>query len=197
MTAKMPANIRDQAVKAALFLAARDGWRHVTFQKIAEHADIGLVELHDYFDDRFDILAAYGKMIDRRMLSACGPVDPSLSPRDRLFDLVMERFDILNEDREGIIAILKDLRCEPRQAVISLPHLGRSMGWMADAAGIETSGWQGAVKIMGLVAVYLETIRHWMDDESPDMAKTMAALDKNLSRAEQVAGTLRLKRATA
>lgn len=43
-----------------------------------------------------------------------------------------------------------------------------------------------------LEGVYLLALRVWARDESPDMAKTMAALDRYLSRAEKVATALRI-----
>lgn len=178
-------DIKAQAVKAALALAAEKGWNDTGLSDIAEKAGIPLHALHDHFEDRFDILAAYGRMIDKKVLEAMGDSNEALPPRDRLFDIIMERFDILNEDRESVCAILGALCLDPRQAVISLPHLGRSMSWMLEAAGIDTGGYRGALKIMGLSALYLKTLRTWKDDDSPDMAKTMAALDQNLGRAER------------
>jgi AcrR family transcriptional regulator len=179
-----PAPLKDRAVKAALAIAARDGWHGVTFQAIAGETGAGLAELHDLFEDRFDILAAYGRMIDRRMLAQAGQGSDA-SPRDALFDLIMERFDILNEDRAGVTAVLDGLKTDPKQIILSLPHLGRSMSWMLEAAGVPTSGWQGAARVVGLTGLYIKTLRQWIDDESEDMSSTMAALDKNLERAER------------
>lgn len=183
-TKTQAAPLKDRAVKAALAIAAREGWNGVTFQAIAQETDASLSDLHDLFDDRFDLLAAYGRMVDRYMLEHAGK-DGSGSPRDRLFDLIMERFDILNEDREGLVAVLHGLKTDPKQLVLSLPHLGRSMSWILEAADISTFGWQGAVRIAGMTALYLKTLHCWMDDESEDMSATMAALDKNLERAER------------
>ncbi|MCB9991058.1 MAG: TetR family transcriptional regulator [Rhodospirillales bacterium] len=181
--------VKEKALKAALELAASQGWASTSLADIAAHAKIPMTDLHDVFEDRFDILAAYGRMLDRRVLEAAGEPDPSLSPRDRLFDLLMERFDALNDDRDGVLSILNSLWCDPKQAVINLPHLGRSMSWMLEAAGIETSGIRGAIKIAGLTALYLKTLKTWSTDDSPDMGKTMAALDQSLGRAEQWAGS--------
>ncbi len=191
-SAKPKPSLRDRAVKAALGLAARDGWRHVTLQAVAAESDIPLADLHDHFEDRFDLLAAYGRMIDRKVLEIAANSDETLSPRDRLFDLLMERFDVLNDDRAGVVAVLKDMKFDPATALLTLPHLGRSMGWMLEAARIDTSGCRGALKILGLTAVYLETLKHWMTDGSEDMSVTMAALDKILGRAEHWAGKLSL-----
>lgn len=185
MAKKSTANIKEKAVKAALKLAARQGWLETSLADIAKEAKIPLADLHEHFLDRFDILAAYGRMIDKHVMDTLGEPDASLPPRDRLFDMIMERFDILNEDREGVCAILESFCTDPKQAVISLPHLGRSMSWMLECCGIETAGYKGALKIMGLTGIYLKTLKTWKNDDSPDMAKTMAELDKNLGRAEQ------------
>lgn len=189
-TAKL--DTKDKIIAAALALAAENGWDKTSLYDIADKAEVSLIDLFDHFDDRSDILAGLGKQIDRRVLDAVGEPDSTLSPRDRLFDLMMERFDVLNDYRDGIASILRSFRLDPKQALFSLPHLGKSMSWMLEAVGIETSGVKGCIKVAGLVALYLKTLHVWLDDDSPDMAKTMAALDKNLGRAEQWATTCRL-----
>jgi AcrR family transcriptional regulator len=190
MSKKTAANPRDEAVLAALSLAAEKGWMAVTMGDIARRAGIKPVELHDIFEDRFDILAAFGRMLDRRVLAAIGEPDESSSERDRLFEIMMERFDALNEHRDGVISIVDSFLPDPKQAVVSLPHLCRSMAWMLDAAGIPSGGMKGVVKIMGLTALYLKTLRTWREDESADMSRTMAELDKNLASAESWATRL-------
>lgn len=195
-TAKKPKTpqkpTREAIVSSALSLAAKMDWALITMSDIAEEAGTNLAVLSEMFDDKTDILVAYGRALDKKVLEACGEGDPAASPRDRLFDILMERFDILSADREAILSILKSFAPDPKQAVISLPHLGRSMAWMLEAAGVDTGGMRGAVRVAGLTVVYLNVVRHWMKDESEDLSRTMAALDKNLSRAEQAASTLML-----
>lgn len=48
----------------------------------------------------------------------------------------------------------------------------------------------GILKTKGLSLVYLNTVRVWLRDETPDLSKTMAALDKNLQRADQAAAMI-------
>ena len=184
--------LKERAVAAALDLASRMGWEMVTMTDIADKAHTSLADLSEIFDDKTDILAAYGRRIDKTVLERAGGADPSMPERDRLFDLLMERFDVLNENREAVLSILKSFTSDPKQAVISLPHLGRSMAWMLEAAGIETSGVKGAARVTGLAFVYLNTLRHWSRDDSADLSKTMAALDKSLSRAERWANSFML-----
>lgn len=189
---KKTPDLREKAVKAALTLAARDGWDQVSLKDIARHAKISMADMHDYFEDRTDILVAYGRMVDRKVMENIGEVDESSSHRDLLFEILMERFDILNEDRAALTSIIDSFKFDPKQLVIGLPHLGRSMSWMLEAAGIETNGIRGAAHVMALTTVYVATVKTWMEDDSEDMSKTMAALDKNLGRAEHLAGMMGL-----
>lgn len=178
-------NQRETAIEAALQLAAEKGWPSVTMQAVARRAKIKLADLRELFADRYDILAAYGRMLDRRVLESMGEGRADEKPRDRLFEILMERFDALNDHRDGVCAILDTVLPDPKQTIVTLPHLCRSMGWMLDAAGIETSGLKGVAKVMGLMAIYADTLRTWHHDDSADLSKTMAALDKNLARAEK------------
>lgn len=184
--------LKERAVAASLSLAARMGWDMVTLTDIADAAGCSLAELSEAFDDKTDILIAYGRQVDKKVLEACADPDPSMPERERLFEILMERFDVLNADRAAVLSILKTVMRDPKQAVIGLPHLGRSMAWMLEAAGIETTGVRGAVRVAGLTGVYLYVLKVWMNDDSADLSKTMAALDKALSRAEQCASTFML-----
>jgi hypothetical protein len=73
-----------------------------------------------------------------------------------------------------------------------LTGLPRSMAWMLEAAEIDPRGLAGLARVKGTVAIWLATIRAWAGDGSADLGPTMAALDRALDRAEQVARSLRL-----
>ncbi|MGH1403086.1 MAG: TetR family transcriptional regulator [Alphaproteobacteria bacterium] len=183
-------DIKSQIITAALDLAVDQGWEFTTLRDIAEKADISLLELYDIVEDKQDILVLLGRAIDRQVMESVDMEgDDTVSVRDRLFDIMMDRYDILNQYRSGIVAVFDSFKCDPKQAVISLPHLCRSMNWMLEASGVETSGIKGALKVMGLTGIYLKVLKVWCDDESRDLSKTMAALDKALERGESVADT--------
>jgi AcrR family transcriptional regulator len=183
---------RERAVDAALALAEARDWASVTLAAIAKKADLSLAALHEIFEDKSDILAAYGRMLDRKVLENMGEGAEGADSRELLFDIMMERFDLLNDNRAAMVSILNSFWADPKEVVISFPHLGRSMVWMAEAANIETGGIKGAIKIAGLTGVYLAALRVWKDDDSRDLSKTMAALDRYLDRAQQVMQTVGL-----
>lgn len=182
---------REAAVDAALALAAEKGWASVGMLDIARKAKINIADLHELFDDKGDILAAWHRRIDRKVLETFEG-EAGGTPRDMLFDILMERFDILNDDRGAAVSILNALCLDPKELVIAFPQLGRSMAWMLDAAGIETGGVKGAARVAGLGVIYLAALRVWKDDDSRDMSKTMAALDRYLDRGESIINTLGL-----
>lgn len=187
---KLP--VKDRMIAAFLALVSERGWELVELEDIAGEAGVPLSEAQEYFDDKTDILSAYGRKLDQKILENVDK-DDTLSCRDKLFDLLMERFDHLNEDREAIIAVLCGIKSDPKEAVLSFPHLGKSMSRMMEAAGIDTSGIVGAVKVAGLSGIYLYTLRCWKNDDSEDMAKTMATLDKALDKAETLYNSFPVK----
>ncbi|MEQ9447880.1 MAG: hypothetical protein RLN70_03125, partial [Rhodospirillaceae bacterium] len=109
------------------------------------------------------------------------------TPRDRLFELMMRRFDVLNKHREGFRSIITATTRDPCGASVVACRLHHSLSSLLTAAGISTRGFIGLVRIKGLAAVGAYALRAWLKDDSADMAKTMAALDKALARAEAVA----------
>jgi ubiquinone biosynthesis protein COQ9 len=56
---------------------------------------------------------------------------------------------------------------------------------MLEAAEIATGGVRGAVALRLATVAYLSTMRTWQRDDSPDLARTMAALDARLRRIER------------
>ena len=179
-----------QVVDALLSLCAEEGgWPAGGMVAIADRAQIAPADLYTIAPEKADLLAAFGRVIDRAMLAE-GPTDPDDPPRDRLFEAMMRRFDQLSRNRDGVIALLKDLRRDPVTVVRQIPGLERSMQWTLDLAGIETRGVMGALRVRGLCVVAGLVTQTWMEDDSPDMARTMKALDSRLAQAEEIANTI-------
>ena len=131
----------------------------------------------------------FGRMADRHALAGDIAVDTGV--RDRLFDLVMRRVDVLQTHRAGVLALFRALPAEPPTALMLAGAHLRSMAWLLEAAGAPATGLAGMLRAKGLLAVWLWTVRAWRGDTSEDLAATMAALDQALARAGQVEAWLR------
>jgi AcrR family transcriptional regulator len=172
-------------IKAALELAAAGRWSRISLRDIAVAAGVSLAELHELYPSKSAILRAHFDAIDAAVLKDTAEFDPDDSSRDRLFDVLMRRFDALN--RDAIAAIVAATCRDPIAGLCLSAGLMRSMQWMLEAAGIRTAGPGGRMRVRGLAVVWLATARVWLRDDSEDGARTMAALDRNLARAERVA----------
>jgi AcrR family transcriptional regulator len=184
-SAKRP-DPRKAAIDAAMKLAAIQGWRETTLNDIAAEAKLSLADLYGLFPGKIAIVTAILRDADQAMLkgieeSADEPV------RDRLFDLIMRRFDALQPHKDGVRAIVRDASRDPVQAACLACAMKTSLSWMLEAAGLRSDGLIGLARIKGLGAVYLATLRVWLNDDSEDLGATMAALDRNLKRVERFA----------
>ena len=62
----------------------------------------------------------------------------------------------------------------------------RSMRWMLEAADLSSGGLRGELRVNALYALYLTMLRVWLHDDSDDMARTMAVLDRRLKRLDRL-----------
>lgn len=182
----------ERVLEAALGLAASRGWAEVALADIAAAADLSLAELYALYPSKTAILEAFSRDVDRRVLAAIGAAVTAEdeSARDRLFDVLMRRFDALDPHKPGVEAVLRASRRDPLAVLTGAGQLLRSMSLMLETAGISSTGLAGLLRTKALAAIYLATMRDWLRDDTADKAKTMAALDGRLRRAERCASTL-------
>jgi AcrR family transcriptional regulator len=176
-------------VECAMILAAERGWRHTGLGDVAAAADVSLADLHTHFGSKIAILAAFVNQIDGAVLAGVVPMqsdeeDEGESVRDRLFDVLMRRFDALKPHKDAIRRIARDLPRDPLAMICFLPHQARSLAWMLESAGVSSAGVRGRVRTRGLGLVYLSALRAWFRDDTEDMSATMAALDRALGQAD-------------
>ena len=180
-----------QIISACLKLAVEKDWEEVDLGEIAEAVNMPLSELYKYFQSKNAVLRAFSQMVDTEVLEISGSVESDAPPRDRLFELLMLRFDRLTRDREALTRIMcGTIFRDPIASVMGLRSTWFSMKQTLDSAGIETSGILGCLKVKGLTAVYLKTIGTWLKDDSPSLDKTMVVLDKSLTHAENLVSSL-------
>jgi AcrR family transcriptional regulator len=191
--ATKPAGPGKPVIETALRLAAERGWANLALADIAAAANLPLADLYASYPSKAAILAALSRDVDRQVLAGLD-ISSEESTRDRLFDLIMKRFDALSPYRDGLSAVARDVGRDPLATLCGLGQLARSMALMLEAAGVSSSGLTGALRTRGLSAIYLATMRDWFRDDSTDKARTMAALDGRLRRAESWARRLDQRR---
>ena len=177
-------------IESALTLAASRGWARVGLGDIAEAAEASLAELRAEFSSKSAIVAAYAAAIDREVLAARDPEVAGRPATERLFDVLMKRFDLLNAHKEGVGAIMRSCPSDPEAILCGPLVLRRSMRWMLEAADLSSAGLQGGLRVKALSALYLSMLPVWLRDDSEDMARTMAVLDRRLRRLDRLTRSL-------
>jgi AcrR family transcriptional regulator len=183
-TATTAGTPRDRILDATLSLAEREGWRKASLGAIAGEAGMPLRQLYGEFRSRAAILSGLMARTDAGVLTETPAAEADESPRDRLFDVLMRRFDALKAQRAALKVIARELGSDPPTALCSAPAFLRSMTWMLEAAGLSSAGIRGRFRVRVLAVLYLCVLRVFVGDNSEDLAKTMAALDRRLRQAE-------------
>ena len=179
----------------AFEIIAETGWQGFSFTELADRASVSLAEVRQAFAGRPALLDALSRHLDQAMLAVDQGDMEDLPPRDRVFEMVMNRLEAMAPFRAGLCRMMRDARGDPGLVIMTACRLDRSIAWLQDAAGLAHGhggspfgGFRRKVQRRLLGAVYLQTLNVWSSDESPDLAKTMASLDKQLRRIESIAG---------
>jgi len=171
-------------VTAVLAEAGLRGWRATSVVEAARTAGLDLGRVRTRFPSKLTVLIRFGSIADQAALgdaSAVGAV------KDKLFDMIMRRFDVLQAHRAGVLAVLDAAVVDPALGLFLGRLSGRSMAWLLEAAGLSAAGLRGTLRAQGLLGVWLWSVRAWREDESADLSATMTAVDKALDRAGQLA----------
>jgi AcrR family transcriptional regulator len=175
----------DRIIDAALTLIAAQGWRDVSLAAVAREAGLPVLRVHRAFPSRAAILCGLLRRVDEAALAEPLDAEAGEKPRDQVFDLLMRRFDALKPYRDAMTVLRRDLPADPCTALMLGGALLHSMRLMLEGAGIVTHGLSGMIAVKLTAASYLSAAHTWGRDESPDLAPTMAVLDRRLRGIER------------
>jgi AcrR family transcriptional regulator len=186
-----PADARAKIVDALMELARERRFEDIAIRDICAAADVSLADFRDSFPSKGAVLAGLSRLIDRAVLTQGSEELADESPRERLFDILMRRLEAMAPYREGLRETTAWLRRDPASALAMNQTVLASMRFMLEAAGIEAEqGAAGAIKLQGLAFAWARIVAVWLDDDDPGLSKTMAELDRELSRGERAVATV-------
>src|SRR5437588_12309881 len=95
-------NDRDRIVEAAMRLIGQEGWRRLSMAAVAAEAGLSILAVYRAFRSKPAILCAFARRIDETVLATPLEAEADERPRDRIFDLLMRRFDALQPYKEAL-----------------------------------------------------------------------------------------------
>ncbi|MGB6760008.1 MAG: TetR/AcrR family transcriptional regulator, partial [Xanthobacteraceae bacterium] len=181
------ASDREKIIAAFMTLLAEKRFEEIGLAEIAEAAGVSLAEFRGEFASPLAILAAHIKDTDRMVLAADFSDMAEEPPRERLFDVLMRRLEILAPHRDAVRSLIRSASRNPPLALAFNGLAVRSQQWMLTAADIGASGARGMVRAQGGALLFGSVLRTWVNDDDPGLARTMAALDRALGRGQRFA----------
>lgn len=181
---------RDRIVASLMRLAAQKPFEDITITEICGLAEVTLAQFRESFPSKGAILGAYSRAVDLKVLGHAAADMAAEPAKERLFDVLMRRLDVMAPDKAGIAAVMTWMRRDPLAAAALNQVTMNSMRFMLEAAGIEHEGGLGALKLQGLSIAWTRVLDAWVKDEDAGHAATMAALDRELTRGGQFVARL-------
>jgi AcrR family transcriptional regulator len=181
---------REKIIAAFLALLAEKPIEQIGFAEIAKEASVSLGQLRGEFASTLAIFAAHIKATDRAVLAADLSDMAEEPPRERLFDVLMRRLEVLAPHRAAVRSLLRSARRNPPLALALNGLAVRSQQWMLTAAEINAAGPRGMIRAQGLALLFGSVLGTWVRDDDPGLARTMAALDRALARGQRFSGFL-------
>ncbi len=180
----------DPIVDAFMALLAEKRFDDIGFADIARRAGISLSELRAKQPSKIALLAAHMRAVDRAVLDGIDPGMAEEPPRERLFDVLMRRLDVLAPHKAAVRSLRQSVVVNPG-LILALNGLAvRSMQWMLTAADISAAGPKGMIRAQGLAMLFSSVLHTWLTDDDPAQARTLAALDSALASGQRWAGLL-------
>lgn len=179
---------RDKAIDALMALLAEHPFGDIGLAEIAGRAGLSLSQLRAEFGSTLAILGAHIKDIDRKVLDGTDAELADEPARERLFDVLMRRLEVLAPYKAAVRSLMRSARRSPALAMALNGMAVRSQRWMLTAAGIGTQGPRGMLRVQGAALLFGRVLAVWVDDEEAGLDRTMAELDRGLASAERWSG---------
>jgi AcrR family transcriptional regulator len=180
----------DPIVNAFMALLAEKRFEEIGFAETARRSGVSLSELRAKHASKIEILAAQMRAVDCAVLDGIDPGMAGEPARERLFDVLMRRLDLLASHKAALRSLQRSMLLNPGLTLTLNGLAVRSMQWMLTAADISASGPKGMMRAQGLALLFASVLRTWVDDDDPGQARTLAALDRAMSSGQRWAGLL-------
>ena len=167
-----------------------DGWSEVAMQTTAEELGLSASDVVSLFPKGFVSVIAIGSAnVDAKMetefMSRFADRFEEMPVHVKIRELLLIRFEILQPHKEAVRRMITFM-AKPTQAELSSRLVYKTLDIVWRAAGDRSTDYNFYTKRATLAAVYGSTILAFLDDDTPDMPKTRAFLDRRLQDVSKI-----------
>ena len=179
--------IAKDIVRASLAHVPFDGWHMTSLQMGASDCGLGESDVTRLFPQGVpDAISLYAQIADEDMVAAFHALEemPERTPA-KIKALIMARLSLAQAHKETVSKTVSYL-ASPQQAPLASKLLYNTVDVMWRAAGDDATDSSFYSKRATLAAVYSATLFAFLSDDSPDLTKTEAFLDRRLQNVAQI-----------
>ena len=177
--------IEENYIKKGFNLINDIGWENFSIEKLSARENIPLNDLKAYFKCKYSIVDKFSRMIDKNIESKLRIQDfKDSSKKDILFELIMMRFDEMEEFKGSLTKVLNASKNKPLLVSIITKNVINTMDSFLELSNSYNNYPFDFLKKNFLFLIYSITFKTWLSDNTEDLSKTMAELDRLLSTAE-------------
>ena len=172
-------------IKKGFHLINDIGWDKFSLEKLSTKENIPVEDLKDLFKCKYSIVDKFSRMVDKNIESKLKIEDfKDSSKKDILFELIMMRFDEMEEFKGSLAQILDASRNKPLLISIITKNVMNTMDFFLELSDSYNNYAFDFLKKNFLFLIYSITFKTWLSDNTEELSKTMAELDRLLSTAE-------------
>lgn len=170
---------------AALFLAGKQGWDAISLGDVAKKAKLPVKAVSLSYSDVWAIMEQALRGLEKDTVAA---VERHLGDnwRDNLMEILMTRFELAQVHRDAYLAVAPAVMKNPKLVKRFGRSFYRTMERMLDLADAPVEPKCKPLAVAAMAALFLSLVHAWREDGTPDLSKTMAAIDKRTGTLEQV-----------
>ena len=181
----MAENKKEKLITLGFKLIEKKGWKYFSLKSLAKANKSDLETIKIFFKNKSQFLESFSEMIDNKVLADIDKEEFNKnSIKDNLFELIMLRFENLNNYKTGLNILISDLKKSPVELKKIVKKVLDSMDLFLEIANVKNNYLMDFIKVNIIFIIYSYVFKVWLGDQSPEMSKTMAELDKWLSEAE-------------
>jgi hypothetical protein len=173
---------RAKLADAALKLLAKTRWSDLTLAAVARTAKIPLRDLQTLASAKSALIGLILSRIGQETARRYKPDDGSA--HDRLLDVTLTWFETQNTRKPAFRALYEGLKFDPLALIDSRRDIVAAASWLLALAEAD-GGLALPIRALALAGAMVRAIPIWIDDDK-DLAKTMARLDADISRGENL-----------
>ena len=170
-------------IQTTFVILEKKSWKNISIEDVKRKTNLKVFD--DLIKDKRDLLKKINQYIDYELSKKLIHLETS-NNKDMLFEIIMMRFDILQNYRKGMLSIFHSFKKNPEQLIFLLPDILDSINLMLKNSNFSSKGVSGQLKIKGLFIIYTSVFFVWASDNTSSLDKTMIALDNYLDRAGKI-----------